>query len=51
MINDHTAFRADWMPFGGYKDSGFGMSGIGPFIDRHYRKKLMILKSDSIPKY
>ena len=29
MINDHTAFRADWMPFGGRRASGLGLGGIG----------------------
>ena len=29
MVNDHTAFRVDWMPFGGYKQSGLGVGGIG----------------------
>lgn len=28
MINDHSAYRADWMPFGGRRASGFGMGGI-----------------------
>ena len=30
MINDHTAFRVDWMPFGGRKASGIGVGGILP---------------------
>ena len=28
MINDHTAFRTDWMPFAGLKQSGYGVGGI-----------------------
>lgn len=28
MINDHTAFRVDWMPFGGHRESGLGLGGI-----------------------
>jgi acyl-CoA reductase-like NAD-dependent aldehyde dehydrogenase len=28
MVNDHTAFRVDWMPFGGHRDSGAGIVGI-----------------------
>jgi acyl-CoA reductase-like NAD-dependent aldehyde dehydrogenase len=28
MVNDHTAFRVDWMPFGGHRESGAGMGGI-----------------------
>ncbi len=29
MINEHTAFRVDWMPFAGRKQSGYGVGGIG----------------------
>lgn len=29
MVNDHTAFRVDWMPFAGRKSSGYGVGGIG----------------------
>lgn len=28
LINDHTAFRVDWMPFGGRKQSGLSVGGI-----------------------
>lgn len=28
MINDHPAFRVDWMPFGGHRHSGLGIGGI-----------------------
>ena len=28
MVNDHTAFRVDWMPFAGLKESGLGVGGI-----------------------
>jgi len=28
MVNDHTAFRVDWMPFAGLKHSGLGVGGI-----------------------
>jgi acyl-CoA reductase-like NAD-dependent aldehyde dehydrogenase len=28
MVNDHTAFRVDWMPFGGHRDSGLSLGGI-----------------------
>ena len=27
MINDHTAFRTDWMPFAGRRESGYGVGG------------------------
>ena len=29
IINDHTAFRVDWMPFAGRRGSGYGTGGIG----------------------
>lgn len=28
MVNDHTAFRVDWMPFAGLRESGLGVGGI-----------------------
>ena len=48
MINDHTAFRVDWMPFGGYKKSGLGVGGIGHTIRDLSIEKMMVIKSDSI---
>jgi acyl-CoA reductase-like NAD-dependent aldehyde dehydrogenase len=47
MINDHTAFRVDWMPFGGLKESGMGVGGIHYSINEMTRKKLVVVKSDS----
>ncbi len=29
MVNDHTAFRVDWMLFAGRRQSGLGVGGIG----------------------
>ncbi len=29
MVNDHTAFRSDWMPFAGRRSSGYAVGGIG----------------------
>lgn len=45
MINDHTAFRVDWMPFGGRDDSGVGIGGIPYSMQEMTREKLMIFKS------
>lgn len=28
MVNDHTAFRVDWMPFAGHGQSGYGTGGM-----------------------
>jgi len=43
MVNDHTAFRVDWMPFGGNKESGLGVGGIGPAMHEMSIEKLMII--------
>ena len=48
MVNDHTAFRVDWMPFGGAKTSGLGMGGINNSMEDMCKEKLMIIKSDMI---
>ncbi len=45
MVNDHTAFRVDWMPFGGRDASGIGMGGIPYTIHEMTREKLMVIKS------
>ena len=48
FINEQTAFRVDWMPFGGIKHSGEGEGGIEySFSDLLY-DKLMIINSDKI---
>ena len=45
MVNDHTAFRVDWMPFGGRDVSGLGMGGIPYSMHEMTRTKMMVLKS------
>jgi acyl-CoA reductase-like NAD-dependent aldehyde dehydrogenase len=45
MVNDHTAFRVDWMPFGGRDVSGIGMGGIQYSMHEMTREKLMVIKS------
>lgn len=45
MVNDHTAFRVDWMPFGGRDSSGIGMGGIQYSMHAMTREKLMVFKS------
>ena len=48
MINDHTAFRVDWMPFGGEKESGYGMGGI-PFTYRDMQiEKMAVIRSPAL---
>lgn len=48
MINDHPAFRVDWMPFGGYKDSGLGVGGIGYSMREMSIEKLLVVHSLSL---
>lgn len=48
MINDHTAFRVDWMPFGGRKDSGLGIGGIPYSMEEMSAKKMMVIRSRGI---
>ena len=48
MHNDHTAFRVDWMPFGGRDVSGLGWGGIPHTIKEYSREKMMIFHSQHI---
>ena len=48
LVNDHTAFRVDWMPFGGSKHSGQGVGGIGPSMHEMTLEKLMVIKSNTL---
>jgi acyl-CoA reductase-like NAD-dependent aldehyde dehydrogenase len=43
MVNDHTAFRVDWMPFGGRGVSGLGMGGIPHTLAEMTAEKLIVL--------
>lgn len=48
FINEQTAFRVDWMPFGGIKNSGEGVGGIEySFSDLMY-DKLLVINSEKI---
>ena len=44
LINEHPAFRVDWMPFGGHKCSGLGMGGIQESMLASTKQKLIIEK-------
>ena len=43
MINDHTAFRADWMPFGGRNESGLGLGGIPQSMHEMTSEKMILI--------
>ena len=44
MINDHTAFRTDWMPFAGHRQSGLGTGGIGHTMEDLLQDKMIVLR-------
>jgi len=44
MVNDHTAFRVDWMPFGGRKISGLGLGGVVYSIHEMTEPKLIVMR-------
>jgi acyl-CoA reductase-like NAD-dependent aldehyde dehydrogenase len=48
LINDHTAFRVDWMPFGGSQRSGLGTGGIQYSMRDMCKEKLVVIRSHSI---
>ena len=45
MVNDHTAFRVDWMPFGGSENAGIGQGGIPYSMEDMTKEKLVVIKS------
>lgn len=49
MVNDHTAFRVDGMPFAGLRESGLGVGGIGHTIRDMTIEKMMVVQSPSLP--
>ena len=48
MVNDHTAFRVDWMPFAGLKESGLGIGGIQYTMEDMQVKKLVVIRSKEL---
>ncbi len=46
MLNDHTAYRQDNMPFAGLRHSGLGVGGIGHTIDDMRIDKMLVIKAN-----
>jgi acyl-CoA reductase-like NAD-dependent aldehyde dehydrogenase len=44
MVNDHTAFRTDWMPFAGRRQSGYGIGGIPWSMHEMTEEKMVVLR-------
>lgn len=45
MVNDHTAFRVDGMPFAGLKQSGLGVGGIPYTVHDMTIEKMLVVHS------
>ncbi|HHQ14772.1 MAG TPA: aldehyde dehydrogenase family protein [Chromatiales bacterium] len=48
MLNDHTAFRVDGMPFAGLRQSGLGVGGIPHTIADMQVSKMLVIHSPEI---
>ena len=44
MVDDHTAFRTDWMPFAGRRQSGYGIGGIPATMQAMTQEKMIVFK-------
>jgi acyl-CoA reductase-like NAD-dependent aldehyde dehydrogenase len=45
MLNDHTAFRIDGMPFAGLRESGLGVGGVPYTIRDMQISKMLVINS------
>ena len=48
MVNQHTAFRVDWMPFAGLGQAGLGVGGIGYSMRDMQVEKLLVIRSPEL---
>ena len=48
MVNEHTAFRVDWMPFAGLRQSGLGTGGIPYTLEDMQIEKMIVITSKAI---
>lgn len=48
MLNDHTAFRVDGMPFAGLKHSGLGVGGIPYTMEDMQIDKMLVINSPEL---
>ena len=48
MVNDHSAFRVDWMPFAGIKQSGLAVGGIPFTMDDMQIDKMTVWRSKEL---
>jgi acyl-CoA reductase-like NAD-dependent aldehyde dehydrogenase len=50
MVNDLTAFRTDWMPFAGRRQSGYGVGGIPYTMREMAQEKMIVLRRSPVPR-
>lgn len=48
LVNDHTAFRVDWMPFGGVGPSGLSRGGIPESMQDMSLERLVVFRSPQL---
>lgn len=48
MINDHSAFRVDWMPFAGLRQSGLGTGGIPHTMHDLQVEKMLVMRTNAV---
>ena len=48
MVNDHTAFRVNWMPFAGLRQAGLGVGGIPHTMAEMQVKKMIVVRSKEL---
>ena len=48
MVNDHTAFRDDVMPFAGLRQSGLGVGGIPYTMEDMQVDKMAVIRSEAL---
>jgi aldehyde dehydrogenase (NAD+) len=45
IVNDVSAFRADQMPYGGWKESGYGREGLKYAMASMTEPRIMVLSN------
>ena len=45
IVNDVSAFRADQMPYGGSKESGYGREGLRYAMEEMTEPRIMVLSN------
>ena len=48
MVNEHTLFRVDWMPFAGLRESGLGVGGMRYSMRDMQVEKMLVWRSQAI---